>query len=67
MPQFSIDRVIQMAPLDHIFQSIGGGVFTEVLVVLGTRKTKLWQKMTLKMTSQIKQFWNAEISLKMDN
>ena len=35
MPQFSIDRVIQMAPLDHIFQSIGGGVFTEVLVAFG--------------------------------
>ena len=35
MPKFSIDRVIQMAPLDHIFQSIGGGVFTEGLVAFG--------------------------------
>ena len=35
MTQFYIDRVIQLALLDHIFQFIGGGRFTEILVVFG--------------------------------
>ena len=35
MSQFYIDRVIQLALLDHIFQFTGGGRFTEILVVFG--------------------------------
>ena len=35
MTQFCTDRVILLALLDHIFQFIGGGRFTEILVVFG--------------------------------
>ena len=71
MPQFYIDRVIQLVPLDPIFQFIGGGSFTESLVGFGPIEVvwggpKDYEMVYLRFSPNVNDLYGHNVQLRLE-